>query len=254
MKSLKKVSLLALAMMSITACNNANQESEPLNLETQEAKEAYSLGAVLGTYMSSQLKEQESAGLNLDDALIIEGFKQGLAGKKQLSDEEMREIMKELDKKVSDLRRVKDQEIAVENQKKGEAFLEQNKAKEGVKVTNSGLQYEVLQAGTGAKPTVDDTVEVHYRGTLIDGTEFDSSYKHGEPVKLPLARVIPGWSEGVQLMPIGSKYKFVIPANLGYGEHGAGNIPANSTLVFEVELLSIEKSEAPSTTQVSDKK
>ena len=122
----------------------------------------------------------------------------------------------------------------------GKQFLEENAKKEGVVTTASGLQYKVIREGDGAKPTASDEVEVHYRGTLIDGTEFDSSYKRGQPLTFPLSRVIAGWTEGVRLMPIGSKYEFYIPYNLAYGEKGAGGlIPPYAALIFEVELLRI---------------
>jgi FKBP-type peptidyl-prolyl cis-trans isomerase FklB len=121
----------------------------------------------------------------------------------------------------------------------GEKFLAANKTKQGIQTTASGLQYEVLKAGTGAKPTAADSVTVHYMGTLIDGTEFDNSYKRGEPITFPLGGVIRGWTEGVQLMPVGSKYRFFIPQQLAYGTNDVGSIPAGSVLIFEVELLDI---------------
>jgi FKBP-type peptidyl-prolyl cis-trans isomerase FkpA/FKBP-type peptidyl-prolyl cis-trans isomerase FklB len=130
---------------------------------------------------------------------------------------------------------------AEENKAKGEAFLSQNKAKEGVHTTASGLQYRVLREGTGPKPKATDVVTVHYTGRLIDGTEFDSSYKRNEPAKFQLDSVIKGWTEGLQLMPTGSKYELVIPAELGYGPMGNQAIPGNSVLIFEVELLGIGK-------------
>ena len=132
--------------------------------------------------------------------------------------------------------------MADPNLEKGEAFLAENAKKEGVKTTASGLQYKVLKEGTGKSPKDTDTVQVHYKGTLLDGTEFDSSIKRGQPAEFPLNRVIPGWTEGVQLMKEGAKYQFTIPSKLAYGERGTpgGPIPPNSTLVFEVELLSIK--------------
>ena len=123
----------------------------------------------------------------------------------------------------------------------GDTFMKENAARDGVSVTDSGLQYEVVEKGDGAKPKATDTVKVHYAGTLIDGTEFDSSYKRGEPIEFALNRVIPGWTEGVQLMPVGSKFRFVIPYELAYGESGSGqSIPPKATLVFIVELLEIK--------------
>ncbi|MCA1950988.1 MAG: FKBP-type peptidyl-prolyl cis-trans isomerase, partial [Treponema sp.] len=131
---------------------------------------------------------------------------------------------------------------AADNKAKETKFLEDNGKKPGVKTTASGLQYEVISEGTGAKPQASDTVKVHYTGTLIDGTKFDSSVDRGEPAVFPLDQVIPGWTEAIQLMSVGSKYKFFIPSSLAYGESGAGNvIPPNSALIFEVELIGIEK-------------
>ncbi len=132
--------------------------------------------------------------------------------------------------------------MADPNSEKGEAFLAENAKKEGVKTTASGLQYKILKEGTGKTPQATDTVEVHYKGTLLDGTEFDSSYKRKETATFPLNRVIPGWTEGVQLMKVGAKYQFTIPSKLAYGERGTpgGPIPANSTLIFEVELVSVK--------------
>ena len=242
MNSIKKLSLIAIAVAGLTACDSKKEET--ITFENDSQKEAYSLGASIGDYMAKQLKDQDDLGLELDQALIVKGFEQGISGNPQLTKDERDEILKNLDKKAAEKRKEKDSVAAQANLEKGNAFLEKNKSKDGVKVTNSGLQYEVMSESKGPKPRVDDIVEVHYRGTLIDGTVFDSSYERGTPAKFPLSRVIPGWSEGVQLMAKGSKYRFVIPADLAYGENGAGDIPANSTLIFEVELLSIEKTAA----------
>ena len=132
--------------------------------------------------------------------------------------------------------------MAESDLEKGEAFLKENAKKEGVKTTASGLQYKVLKEGEGKSPKATDTVKVHYKGTLIDGTEFDSSYKRGEPIEFPLNGVIPGWTEGVQLMKEGAKYQFTIPSKIGYGERGTpgGPIPPNATLIFEVELIQVK--------------
>ncbi|MCL1037143.1 FKBP-type peptidyl-prolyl cis-trans isomerase [Shewanella corallii] len=253
MKAIYKFSLVALAVAGLAGCNQEQAKDAPAQtaqteqaaatttLTTPEQKESYSIGASFGAYMQSQIAEQEKLGMPVDRALIIEGFTDGLDNKMQLSEEDMQTVLQGLDKKLNDKRVAQAQELATKTLEEGKKFLEENAKKEGVTTTDSGLQYEVITAGTGDKPAATDTVEVNYRGTLIDGTEFDSSYKRGESIKFPLNRVIPGWTEGVQLMPVGSKYKFVIPSELAYGERDTGTIPANSTLVFEVELLGIDQ-------------
>ena len=247
MKSIYKLSLVALAVIGLSACNQeekATNASTNVELTTEAQKEAYSVGASIGRYMSGHIKEQEELGLPVDRTLIVTGFTNGLNDQLKLTEEEMQTILQSLDKKLNDKRTEQSKAIAAKNLEDSKKFLEENKAKPGVVTTESGLQYEVLTPGSGEKPAAEDTVEVDYVGTLIDGKEFDSSYKRGETAKFPLNRVIPGWTEGVQLMPVGAKYKFVIPANLAYGERDTGTIPPNSTLIFEVELKSIEKAQA----------
>lgn len=248
MKSIYKLSLVALAVIGLSACNQeekATNASTNVELTTEAQKEAYSVGASIGRYMSGHIKEQEELGLPVDRTLIVTGFTNGLNDQLKLTEEEMQTILQSLDKKLNDKRQEQAKAIAVKNLEDGKKFLDENKAKPGVVTTESGLQYEVLTPSSGEKPAAEDTVEVDYVGTLIDGKEFDSSYKRGESLKFPLNRVIPGWTEGVQLMPVGAKYKFVIPANLAYGDRDNGTIPPNSTLIFEVELKSIEKAAAP---------
>jgi FKBP-type peptidyl-prolyl cis-trans isomerase FkpA len=182
---------------------------------------------------------------NLD--LINKGLRDGLAGEKgMMTDEEMQATMQEFQKQVQAQQETKSKALGEKNKADGEAFLAKNKTKPGVKTTASGLQYEVEREGTGPIPKPTDTVSVNYLGTLMDGTKFDSSYDRKEPATFVLNQVIPGWTEGVQLMKVGSKYKFYIPSALGYGDKGAGNvIGPNAPLVFEVELLSIGQPEAP---------
>ncbi|WP_394130581.1 FKBP-type peptidyl-prolyl cis-trans isomerase [Shewanella maritima] len=243
MKSMYKLSLVALAVVGLTACNQEQQVEAPKKLEitTDAQKEAYSVGGSIGSYMAGHIKEQEELGLAVDRELIVKGFADGINENMQLTEEEMQTVLQTLDQKLNEKRQAQATELAAKTVAEGQKFLEDNKAKEGVTTTESGLQFEVLTAAEGDKPVAEDTVQVHYRGTLIDGTEFDSSYSRGEPAKFPLNRVIPGWTEGVQLMSVGSKFKFVIPSELAYGERDTGTIPANSTLIFEVELLDIEK-------------
>ncbi|WP_394205102.1 FKBP-type peptidyl-prolyl cis-trans isomerase [Shewanella waksmanii] len=248
MKSIYKYSLVALAVVGLTACNQEQKAAETVakvELTTEAQKEAYSVGASIGKYMSGHIKEQEDLGFNVDRDLIITGFSNGLNDELKLTEEEMQTVLQALDGKLNEKRQAQATALAEKALAESKAFLEANKAKEGVTTTESGLQYEVLTEGSGEKPAAEDTVEVHYVGTLTDGTEFDSSVARGESAKFPLNRVIPGWTEGVQLMSVGSKYKFVIPSELAYGDRDTGTIPANSTLIFEVELLSIEKAAAP---------
>ena len=166
-------------------------------------------------------------------------MKDALSGAKPLlTEQEIQETMDAFQKEMM----AKQDEVAKKNKAEGESFLAENKKKEGIKILPSGLQYKVIKAGTGKKPKSTDTVTVHYRGTLIDGTEFDSSYKRGQIVSFPVSGVIPGWTEALQLMEAGAKWQLFIPPNLAYGERGAGGaIGPNTTLIFEVELVSTQE-------------
>jgi FKBP-type peptidyl-prolyl cis-trans isomerase FklB len=203
----------------------------PLALKTQKEKFSYALGMSNGKRLGESLRKQS---VPFDPAILARGMKDGLTGGKTLlTDQEAQAAMDEV---RSDL--MKKQQAA--GKKEGDDFLAANKGKEGVVTLPSGLQYKILTAGTGPKPTASDTVACNYRGTHIDGTEFDSSYKRGQPTKFPVNGVIKGWTEALQLMPVGSKWQLFIPSNLAYGESGNQGIPPNSTLIFEVELVSIE--------------
>jgi len=197
-------------------------------LESEESKVSYALGMMIGERVLKQYGE-------VDYELLMEGMKAQQAG------EETRITMEEAQTALQAQQEAAAAEASAAATAAGQSYLEENAAKEGVQVTDSGLQYEVLEEGEGSKPSLDDTVSVHYVGTLIDGTEFDSSVARGEPATFPLKGVIPGWTEGLQLMNVGSKYRFVIPSELAYGDRGAGQaIGPGETLVFEVELLEIE--------------
>ncbi|MFY8275489.1 FKBP-type peptidyl-prolyl cis-trans isomerase [Pseudoalteromonas sp. SSDWG2] len=248
MRKTIKLSLVAASVLALTACNQeaAKQETAEVKLETEAQQQAYGIGASVGTYLNRDLAEKNELGITLDQELMIRGFKDALAGDSKLDEEKIREVLTALDTSVRTKQQEAAQAAAAKSKEEGEKFLAENAQKEGVMVTESGLQYEVLSAGEGEKPAETDTVKVHYKGTLLDGTEFDSSYSRNEPTSFPLNRVIPGWTEGLQLMPVGSKYKFTIPSELAYGERDLGKIPANSTLVFEVELLEIVKPETES--------
>ena len=182
----------------------------------------------------------------VDPAALARAIEAGLSGKDlKMSDEQAMAVAQAFGQFMQAKELAKRAEQAARNLAEGDAFLAGNKNKPGVRSTESGLQYQVVRAGSGAQPTAADTVKVHYRGMLLDGTEFDSSYARNEPMEFPLASVIPGWTEGVQLMKVGAKYTFWIPAALGYGENGAGaSIPPNATLKFEVELLDVVKAPA----------
>ena len=220
----------------------------PLTLTTQKQKVSYAIGMGLG-------KNLKRDSVDIDPAILLRGLKDALADAKPLlTDEEAKAAITQLQAEVRAKEEEKAKVAALENKMKGDAFLAANKAKEGVVTTPSGLQYKIIKEGTGPKPTADDIISCNYRGTLVDGTEFDSSYKRGQPLKIPVGQVIKGWTEAMQLMPVGSKWELYIPSNLAYGERGAPGSPIgpNSTLIFEVELLSIEPKAAPKTAAPSD--
>jgi FKBP-type peptidyl-prolyl cis-trans isomerase FklB len=208
----------------------------PYTLKTQKEKAGYALGAKIG----GDLRRQ---GVNegVDPATVARGIKDALAGTKSLmTDDEVRAALTQLQSQVREKQEAKAHEAGGANRKEGETFLAANKTKEGVTTLPDGLQYKIMKEGSGPKPSASDTVSVNYRGTLISGKEFDSSYKRGQPTTFPVGGVIKGWTEALQLMPVGSKWQLFIPADLAYGDRGAGgDIGPGETLIFEVELLSI---------------
>ncbi len=200
---------------------------------TEDQKHAYVVGASMGTYIANRVKEAEELGVPFSPEDALQGFKDAISGNAVFNLDEMSQIA-----------RAGDALIEQKKQDVGRLFLEGNAEREGVVVTDSGLQYEVITEGTGAQPTAADTVTVHYRGTFVDGSEFDSSYSRGEPISFPLNGVISGWTEGLQLMKVGSKYRLYIPYDLAYGPRGRpGSIPPYSALIFDVELIDIASSE-----------
>jgi len=203
------------------------------DLTNPKQKTSYAVGLDL----AAKLNRQE---LDLDAKAIAAGIADGFAGKPALTEEEQKAAIMDLQKSAMEKQRA----AVGTNLKAGEAFLTENAKKEGVKVTASGLQYKVIKSGTGPSPKMTDVVKVHYHGTLIDGTVFDSSVRRNTPATFPVNGVIPGWTEALQLMKVGDKWKLFIPAKLAYGENGPGPIGPNSVLIFEVELLGIEKPEA----------
>ena len=206
-------------------------------LDTEQKK----LGYIIGMDIGKSLREQ---GTEVDLDSLVEAIKATYNGEElALTTEEAGQIRKEYVEKRQAEQQAQAAAAGATNLIEGQKFLAENATKEGVQTTASGLQYKVETMGTGPRPVATDTVKVHYRGTLLDGTEFDSSYARNEPISFGLNRVIAGWTEGVQLMPVGSKFMFYISPDLAYGEGGGGPIPPNSTLVFEVELLDIETAE-----------
>lgn len=247
-----KPTLVALALVSVIGCQEAKQEEKAPVLDTEIQKQAYSLGASIGMYMTRNLNEQEKMGLTLDQDLIVRGFVDSLADKAVIEKEEIQALLMNLEQTMKDKQQEQAKLASETSLVEGQKFLAENAKVEGVQVTESGLQYQVLTEGSGEKPVATDTVKVHYVGTLTNGEQFDSSVDRGEPAVFPLNRVIAGWTEGVQLMSVGSKFKFTIPSELAYGPNGRPpQIPGNAVLQFEIELLEIQKPQAPA--EVGDK-
>jgi FKBP-type peptidyl-prolyl cis-trans isomerase FklB len=211
----------------------------PLTLKNDKDKMSYAIGMNMGTGLHQQSVE-------VDTAILLRGLKDGLAaGKTLMTEDEMKtriiQLQNDIRKKMQEKAQLAAQLAGASNKKEGDAFLAANKDKEGVVTLPSGLQYKILTEGAGPKPAATDSVVCNYSGKLINGTEFDSSYKRGQPVTFPVTGVIKGWTEALQLMPVGSKWQLYIPAELAYGEPGRGPaIGPNSTLIFEVELISIQ--------------
>lgn len=242
-----KPTLVAVALIAVAGCQEKAVKEEVVKaptLETEVQKQAYGLGASIGMYMQRNLEEHDKLGLSLDKELIVRGFVDSIEGKAVIEKEEIQALLMNLDATMKEKQQAKIAAEAEASLAEGAKYLEENAKKEGVQVTESGIQYVVLSEGNGDKPAATDTVKVHYKGTFLNGETFDSSYDRNEPAVFPLNRVIKGWTEGVQLMPVGSKYKFTIPSDLAYGPNGnPPRIPGNSVLEFEIELLEIQKQE-----------
>lgn len=239
MKTIHKAFAVSALALALSACGNqsAEDESASVDLDSETNRQSYALGASIGIYVEENLQYQQEAGIELDKDIIIQAFTDSVRGDAQMSQQEAEEIMIALQEQVQVQR---SEVVGGQARAEGQAYLEENAQRENVQITESGLQYEVIREGDGDQPAETDYVEVHYEGSLVNGTVFDSSYERGEPAVFPLNRVIPGWTEGLQLMREGAHYRFVIPAELAYGDREVGGrIPPNSTLVFEVELLSV---------------
>lgn len=234
---MKRIAGIALvACLSIPGIVLAADGGNGDELKTFKDKLSYSMGLDMGTYLNG-------VGEELDYERLVQGLKTGFDGSKSLlSQEETQSVQQEFAQKMKVKQEAQMKALQEKNKKKGDEYLAKNKAKKGVTVTASGLQYEVVTAGTGAKPKAEDTVTVHYKGTTVDGTVFDDSEKRGQPAVFGVSQVIPGWSEVLQLMQEGATYRIVIPPSLAYGEQGVPpTIEPNSVLVFDVTLVSIVK-------------
>jgi len=238
-KKLAIIGLMASAALVAGCKEDAKKQDDGAKLQTLEQKASY----IIGQNMGKQFKQSD---FNVDTdsfVLAINDIKGGTAAR--ISDEDAQKIMQELTDGLKKKSEEKAKQLSETNKAAGDKFLAENKTKEGVQTTASGLQYKIITAGNGVKPKATDTVKVHYAGKLLDGTEFDSSIKRGEPVEFPVNGVIPGWVEALQLMPQGSKWEIYIPSDLAYGAAGQGpTIPPASTLIFTVELLEV-KAAAP---------
>jgi FKBP-type peptidyl-prolyl cis-trans isomerase FklB len=221
---------IILCTIALSFATSVLGEDKPPQLKDQKDKFSYAVGLNIGMNF-----KRENVDVNPD--LILAGIKDGVGGKAQMTMDQIRDTMVAFEKDMQQ----KQAEAAKKNTADSEKFLAENKTKEGVKTTADGLQYKVLKEGNGAQPKSTDTVTVNYRGTLVDGTEFDSSYKRGQPATFPVGGVIKGWTEALQLMKVGSKYQLFIPANLAYGDRPpGGQIPPGAALIFEVELMDVK--------------
>ena len=226
---MKSITVVTLALSLVVT---ALAEEKPAQPKDQKDKFSYAVGLNIGMNFKRQ-------NIDANPDMVTAGIKDAMAGKPQMTTEQVKQTMMDFEKDMQQ----KQADDAKKNNAAAEKFLADNKSKEGVKTTASGLQYKVLKEGNGAQPKATDTVTVNNRGTLTDGTEFDSSYKRGQPATFPLAGVIKGWTEGLQLMKVGSKYQFFIPPALAYGDHPpTPQIPPGSTLIFEVELMDVKSS------------
>jgi FKBP-type peptidyl-prolyl cis-trans isomerase FklB len=226
---------LGVLSLALIACQGNTQEKSAAALKSHQDSVSYCIGLDIGKTLNQQMIE-------VSPELVAKGIQERLAGTTpKLTDDQVRSILSALQEELMSKQNEKSKMEGEKNKKEGDAFLAENRKDKDVVVLPSGLQYKVVTMGTGKKPKAEQTVTVNYAGTLIDGTEFDSSYKRGQPATFPVNGVIKGWTEALQLMPVGSKWKLFIPSNLAYGESGAGGvIGPNATLVFDVELLAIK--------------
>jgi len=233
---LVKIFLCMLALVTLISAQAKSKKSKDVaSLKSPEDSVSYAIGTNIGGNL-----QDPAMKINFD--MLISGIRDKISGASKLTDDQMKKVLEAFNQKLMKKRTDEMSSISAKNKKAGEEFLNENKKKPGVVALPNGLQYKVLVEGTGAQPKDTSTVKVNYKGTLLDGREFDSSYKTGQPAQFPLNQVIKGWTIGVQLMKVGAKYQFFIPSDLAYGENGGGEmIQPGATLIFEVELLDIVK-------------
>jgi FKBP-type peptidyl-prolyl cis-trans isomerase FklB len=233
---LRLISVMFVLLLLIGCAAEEAKIAPELKLDTPKSRISYTIGVNIG-------KDFQTQKMDIDADVLLLGLKDSMAGTElRLTDEEMASEIESFQQEMQAKITAEMEAMVVKNKAEGEAFLAENATKEGVVVTESGLQYKILEPGEGDAPEATDVVTVHYRGTLIDGTQFDSSYDRGQPATFPVGGVIAGWTEALQLMKPGAKWQLVIPAELAYGERGAGQvIGPNATLLFDVELISVEK-------------
>ena len=224
------IAMLILSVLVFQSIANSQEAGIP---KDKKQKTGYALGYSIG-------RDMKNFGVDIDPEMVLQGVKDALSGKSKIDEQEVRTIMNDLNKELQAKQAEKFKTVADKNKQEGDAFLLENAKQPGVVKLPSGLQYKVMKDGSGKMPKATDTVAVHYRGRFINGTEFDSSYKRNQPAEFKVNGVIPGWTEVLQKMKEGSKYMVYIPSNLAYGERVGGPIPPNSTLVFEIELISVK--------------
>lgn len=244
-----RLSAIVAAGILIAACNQPSGDTEKevaINLDDQDTKVAYAIGVSSGQSMAQNLASLDGTGINIEKDVLVKAFADGINDSSELDDEALKTVMNDFRERVNTamqekrkVEQVAQAKVADENKAKGAAYLEANKAKVGVTTLESGLQYTVVTAGAGKSPGPTDRVKVHYKGTLIDGTPFDSSYDRGQPATFGVSQVIKGWTEGLQLMKEGAKWQLSIPSELAYGPTSRPKIPGNSVLLFDVELLEV---------------
>ena len=228
----KQIIALCLIGLALTACN----KEKSVQLDSELKKESYANGYLVGSNIKPQLDYLAQYNVQIDAEAMIQGIKDSMLDKRALTEEEVQQFYSQLQNRlISSLNELRDKNLEA-----GAVFLKDNKSKSGVVALASGLQYKVVKKGSGAKPGSNDTVTVHYRGRFLDGNEFDSSYQYNQPVQFNLQQVIEGWTEALQLMPVGSTWEIYVPANLAYGDQGNGVIEPGKTLVFDIELISID--------------